>query len=115
MDTRDFRIRAFLHIKNEGMARGLHNHILGDYENAVDINSGSPHQEMRQLTLNDTWEVHYDLTFSSELEDIATGLYNHTKNISHTIGYGSIERCGHRIKQPCEIIDNWGQRPLEEV
>jgi len=77
---RDFRVRAFLHIENEGAARGLYNHIQGVMGEAVDINPDRLNAEMRMLTLNDSWNVKYDLAFPPDKQDIAEGLFNHTKN-----------------------------------
>ncbi len=111
---KDFRVKAYLYIVNEGVARGLHNHVLGVYDDAVDINPDSPYAEMRHLDLGDTWIVEYDLAYPPDKQDIAEGLFNHTKNtaINHSTlcptgaeCYVSIERCGHRIKQGCDPIE----------
>jgi len=117
---KDFRVRAFLYIENEGAARGLYNHIQGGIDDAVDINPDSPNAEWKQLDLNDSWTVTYDLCFPPELQDTAEGLFNHTKNVARNnaiklpgaeegdqTGFVSIERCGHRTKQGCELIERY--------
>ena len=117
---RDFRVRAFLYIQNEGRARGLYNHIQGVMSEAVDINPETPQAEMKQLDINDSWTIAYDLCYPFEFQSEAEGLFNHTKNIAinHAIklpgaseldeaGFVSIERCGHRTKQSCELIERY--------
>ncbi len=111
-DHRDFRVRAFLHIENEGVARGLRNHVDAVSVDAVDINPGAPNAEPKSLRLNDTWEVTYDMCFPPDKQAEAEGLFNHTENVPRDHGYGSIERCGHRTKQPCEVVETWGQVPV---
>ncbi len=120
MPERDFRVRAFLYIQNEGRARGLYNHVLGQEEKAVDINAGAPNAEMKKLEIGDNWTVKFDLCFPPEFQSMAEGLYQHTENMARNqavplpnptewqdTGFVSIERCGHRIKQSCEIIDRY--------
>ena len=117
---RDFRVRAFLYFVNEGVARGLYNHILGQEDKAVDINPGKPNAELKKLEVGDHWTVEFDLCFPPEFQDTAEGLYQHTKNmaIQHATklpnpanlqdtGSVSIERCGHRIKQGCTPIEKY--------
>ena len=50
-DERDFRVRAFLYIENEGVATGLYDHLLDVKDEAVDINPDSPNAEMRLMYL----------------------------------------------------------------
>ncbi len=120
MDNRDFRVRAFLYIQNEGRARGLFNHIQGVMGDALDINPDSPNAEMKKLTLNDSWTIQCDLDYPPELQDTAEGLFNHTKNVAinnviklpgaeedEETGFVSIERCGHRTKQGCTPIEKY--------
>lgn len=66
---RDFRIRCDLTFphEEEGVARGLIQHLWNQIGKAVNIKSGESGEE---------------------------------------IGYCSLERCGHRINQSCEIIEN---------
>ena len=108
-DNRDFRVRAFLFIENEGVATGLYNHVLGLKDDAVDINPDKSNAEMRYVKLNDYYIVSYDLCFPPDKQGMARGLYNHTKNTpSQQLGddkcYVSLEHCGHRIKEKCELI-----------
>ena len=111
-DNRDFRVRAFLHITNEGVARGLDNHVQGTMVDAVDINPGMASQELKALSLDNHWDVRYDLDFPPDKQDVAEGLFNHTKNVSSVpspypeeTAFVSIERCGHRIDQRCDPIE----------
>ncbi len=114
---RDFRVRAFLYIKNEGVAIGLYDHIQDIIDEAVDINPESPSAEMRLLEIGDNWIVQYDLAFPPDKRGIAIGLFNHTKNIPAVklpnvtefdeTGFVSLERCGHRIKQGCTLIERY--------
>ncbi|KKM19637.1 hypothetical protein LCGC14_1653570 [marine sediment metagenome] len=118
-DDRDFRVRAFLYFVNEGIARGLYNHVLGQEDKAVDINSDEPNAEMKMLDIGDNWTVKFDLCFPPEHQDVAEGLYNHTKNAARNqaqllpnpgeqdTGSVSIERCGHRTGQGCEITERY--------
>ena len=55
-DNRDFRVRAFLYIVNEG---------------------------------------------------VATGLYDHVLDVKDEAGFVSLEKCGHRIGVPCEIVERY--------
>ena len=115
-DNRDFRIRAYLYIKNEGVARGLYNHVMGLWDEAVDINPDSPHAEMRKVEIGGSYIVNYDLCFPPDKQTEAEGIFNHTKNMAENhatkvpnagevgeTGYVSLERCGHRTKQQCEM------------
>ena len=115
-DNRDFRVRAFLYMENEGVATGLYNHVLGVVDEAADINPDSPNAEMRLLEIGDNWIVEYDLCFPPDKQGIARGLFNHSKNSpgvsklpgaseDEETGFVSIERCGHRIQAGCEIIE----------
>ena len=89
-------------------------------DDAVDINPDSPNAEWKQLDLNDNWTVEYDLAYPPELQDTAEGLFNHTKNVAlnnaiklpgaeegDKTGFVSLERCGHRIKEGCELIERY--------
>ena len=69
MDQRDFRIRCDFAFppEEEGVARGLIQHLLNQISKAVRINPGQPNEER---------------------------------------GYVSLERCGPRINQACEVIEN---------
>ncbi len=117
MDDRDFRVRAYLYIENEGVATGLYDHALDVIDEAVDINTDSPNAEMRLLEIGDNWIVEYDLAFPPDKQGIAIGLFNHTKNIPavplpnpdefEETGFVSLERCGHRIKESCEVTDRY--------
>ena len=111
---RDFRVRAYLYFENESVALGLYDHILDVKDEAVDINPDSPNAEMRLLEVGDNWIVEYDLAFPPKKEGTARGLFNHTKNVpslptpeGFADAFGSIENCGHRIKQSCEIIERY--------
>ena len=114
---RDFRVRAFLYIENEGVAVGLYDHVLDVKDDAVDINPDTPHAEMRLVEIGDTWIVEYDLAFSPDKQGMAIGLFNHSKNISavklpgagegEETGFVSIERCGHRIRASCDITERY--------
>ncbi len=114
---RDFRVRAFLYIKNEGVALGLYDHVLDIKDEAVDINSDTPYAEMRLLEIGDSWIVEYDLAFPPDKQGMAIGLFNQTKNIptvklpnagyGEETGFASIERCGHRLHLSCEIIERY--------
>lgn len=116
MDNRDFRVRAFLYIVNEGVARGFYNHIKDVMVDAVDINPGCPNAELRTLVLSDSWKVTLDLAFPPDKQGAAIGLFNQAKNIpaiplpntyeGQETGFASIKRCGHRIGVGCEIIEN---------
>tara|TARA_R100001530_G_scaffold120865_1_gene88190 strand:- start:188 stop:562 length:375 start_codon:yes stop_codon:yes gene_type:complete len=119
-DNRDFRVRAFLYIKKEGVARGLFNHIQGVMGEAVDINAGEPNAEMKQLELNTSWTVFCDLCFPPDKQSEAEGLFNHSKNTARKhgkllpnpdddidTGSVSIERCGHRTKQSCTVTETY--------
>ena len=114
-DNRDFRVRAFLYIKNEGVAIGLYDHVMDVKDDAVDINPDTPHAEMRLVEIGDSWIVEYDLAFPPDKQGMAIGLFNHTKNIravklpgaSDETGFVSIERCGHRIRESCEVIEKY--------
>ena len=120
IDNRDFRVRAFLYFVNEGVARGLYNHVLGQEGKAVDINAEAPNAEMKELEISANWTVKFDLAFPPEYQDTAEGLYQHTRNMATNkaiklpnagelddTGSVSIERCGHRIKQRCELIERY--------
>ncbi len=114
---KDFRVRAFLYFENEGVALGLYDHVLDVKGEAVDINPNSPNVEMRLVEIGDNWVVDYDLAFSPDKKGIAQGLFNHTKNIptvklpnpenGEETGFVSIEQCGHRTKQRCDIIERY--------
>lgn len=114
-DERDFRVRALLYIENQGVAQGLYNHVLGVKDDAVDINPNMPNAEPRKVEIGDAWIVEYDLCFPLEHEDVAIGLFNHTKNIpviplpgageGEETGFIWIERCGHRRRESCETIE----------
>lgn len=114
---RDFRVRAFLYIKNEGVALGLYDHVQDVREQAVDINPDQANAEMRKLEIGDTWIVEYDLAFPPDEHGLAIGLFNQSKNINavklpsagerEETGYVSLERCGHRIEQSCELIERY--------
>ena len=111
---RDFRVRAFLYIKNEGTAIGLYDHVQDIYDEAVDITPNSPTAEMRLLEIGDDWIVLYDLAFPPDRQGMAIGLFNHTKNIlteqacpMRNPCFVSLERCGHRIAQACEIVERY--------
>ena len=41
MDNRDFRVRAYIYIENEGVATGLYDHVMDVKGEAVDINPDS--------------------------------------------------------------------------
>ena len=112
MDGRDFRVRAFVHIPNEGAARGLEGHVRGPMGDAVDINSGMANQELKTLSLDNHWDVRFDLCFPPDKQDVAEGLFNHTKNVPSVpspypeeIAFVSMERCGHRIGVSCNITE----------
>ncbi len=114
---RDFRVRAYLHILNEGMALGFYDHILDVYDEAVDINPGSPNAEMRKVEIGDSWIVEYDLAFPPDKQGVARGLFNHSKNIpaiplpnpseDEETGFVSLDRCGHRVGESCELIERY--------
>ncbi len=117
---RDFRVMAFLYFVNEGVARGLYNHVLGLEDKAVDINPALPNAEPKKLEVNDHWTVEFDLCFPTESQDTAEGLYNHTKNVAmnqaiklpnpdegQDTGSVSLERCGHRTNQGCTPIERY--------
>lgn len=111
---RDFRVRAYLFIKNEGTALGLYDHVLSVEDKAVDINPDKPNAEMKLVEIGGGWIVDFDLAFPPDKQRIAKGLFNHTKNIKAVklsgegeTGFVSIERCGHRIKQGCEPIERY--------
>ncbi len=116
-DNRDFRVRAFLYIVNEGVATGLYDHVMDVKGEAVDINPDSPNAEMRLVELGDSWIVEYDLVFPPDKQGMAIGLFNHTKNVpavklpgageDDEAGFVSLEKCGHRIGVPCEIIERY--------
>ena len=117
MENRDFRVRAYIYIENEGVATGLYDHVMDVKDEAVDINPDSPNAEMRLVELGDSWIVEYDLAFPPDKQGMAIGLFNHTKNISSVklpgagefdeTGFVSLERCGHRIKESCEVIERY--------
>ncbi len=115
MDNRDFRVRAFLYIENEGVALGLYDHVLDVGDEAVDINSDTPHAEMRLVEIGDAWVVDYDLAFPPDKRGMAIGLFNHSKNIpavklpgaDEETGFVSLERCGHRTREACELIERY--------
>ena len=104
-DDRDFRVRANLYITNEGVALGLYDHVQDVIDEAVDINPGRPNAEMRLLEIGDSFIVEYDLSFPPDKQGVAIGLFNHTKNVPSTTGFISLERCGHRINESCELIE----------
>ncbi|KKN22971.1 hypothetical protein LCGC14_0909740 [marine sediment metagenome] len=114
---RDFRVRAYLYIKNEGVALGLYDHLIDVKDEAVDINPGMSNAEMRLVEIGDSWIVDYDLAFPPDKQGVAIGLFNQTKNIKavklpnaeegEETGFVSLERCGHRIKESCEIIERY--------
>ena len=116
-DNRDFRVRAFLYIENEGVATGLYHQVLNLMDEAVDINPDKPNAEMRLLEIGDSWIVEYDLAFPPDKQGMAKGLFNHTKNIKavplpnpdefQETGFVSLEKCGHRINQSCELIERY--------
>jgi len=68
---------------------------------------------------NRDFRVRCDLTYPKENQGVAIGLINHIKNlIDRAIniypgepieekGYLYIERCGHRIGEPCEVIERY--------
>lgn len=68
-------------------------------------------------TDNRDFRVRIDLDFDPANEGVARGLFNHAVaqiakavNInpgsdSQEIGYVSLERCGHRIGEPCEVTE----------
>lgn len=117
MAERDFRVRAFLYILNEGVALGLYDHVIDIQDDAVDINPDSPAAEMRLVEIGDAYIVEYDLAFPPEQQGMAIGLFNQSKNIPAVklptedeygeTGYASLERCGHRIGQPCSVIERY--------
>ncbi len=120
MPERDFRVRAYLYIENEGVALGLYDHVQDVKDEAVDINPDSPNAEMRLLEVGDSWIVDYDLCFPPDKQGMARGLFNHTKNIARNnavklpgadedeeTGFVSLESCGHRIKQRCDSIERY--------
>ena len=61
--------------------------------------------------------IRIDLTFPPDKEGIARGLFTHIKNrmdgavninpggINEELGYVSLERCGHRIGEPCDLVE----------
>lgn len=115
---RDFRVRALLYIENEGVAVGLYDHVLDVKDEAVDINPNKPNAEPRKVEIGDSYVVEYDLAFPPENQGMAQGLFNYSKNLSgvsklpnpdegQETGFVSIERCGHRIKESCEIIERY--------
>ncbi len=115
---RDFRVRAFLYISNQGQAQGLYNHVQGTRMDAVDINPEMPFAEIRKLELGDSFTVTYNLCFPPDKQTEAEGLFNHSKNLpgvsklpgaspDEETGFVSMERCGHRTKQPCEITERY--------
>ena len=116
-DNRDFRVRAFLYIKNEGIAVGLYDHVLDVKGEAVDINPSQPNAEMRLVEIGDSWIVEYDLAFPPDKQGMAIGLFNHTKNISavklpgagedEPTGFVLLERCGHRIRKACDLVERY--------
>ncbi len=110
-DKRDFRVHAYLFIENEGVARGLYNHVLGVKDQAIDINPNKPNAEMRFVKLDNHYFVYFDLCFPPDKKGVAEGLYNHTKNTpsQHSPDpeqecYVSLEHCGHRLKLSCTLI-----------
>ena len=114
MPERDFRVRAFLFIENEDRALGLYDHVEDVKDEAVDINLDQPNAEMRMLEIGDAWIVEYDLAFPPDKQGAAIGLFNHTKNIPATPspegfadGFVSLENCGHRVNQSCELIERY--------
>ena len=114
MDERDWRVRANLYLTNKGVATGLFNHVKGLENDAVDINPGQPNAEPKFVRLENHWEVFYDLCFPPDKQDIAQGLYNHTKNVKSNkspdpmiVCGGSIERCGHRLGIRCDTIGKY--------
>ena len=117
MAEKDFRVRAFLYIENEGVAIGLYDHVLDVKVDAVDINPNTPYAEMRLVEVGDSWMVEYDLAFPSDKQGMAIGLFNHSKNIpavkvpgvgeNEETGFVSLERCGHRIHESCEVIERY--------
>ena len=110
---RDFRVRAYQYIVSESTALSHYNHVMGLYDSAVDINPDKPNAEPRLVEIGDSWIVEYDLTFPFDKEGMARGLFNHTKNIPAVklpdgkTGFVSLERCGHRIKQRCDILERY--------
>lgn len=65
------------------------------------------------------FRIRCDLVFPSEEEGTARGLINHLWNQTGKavninpgtdlaeIGYVSLERCGHRIGEACEVIERY--------
>jgi len=111
---KDWRVRANLYFTNKGRATGLFNHVKGLEPDAIDINPGQPNAEPRFIKVEDHYFVRYDLCFPPDKQDIAQGLYNHTKNVKSLpspdediVCGGSIERCGHRIKERCEFTEKF--------
>lgn len=120
MDNRDYRVRAFLYIKNEGWAQGLYNHVLDTRDEAVDINPDAFNAEMRFVEIGDSYIVVFDLAFPPDKQGTANGLFNHTKTTAENhakplpnadegeeTGFVSIEKCGHRIRASCEPIERY--------
>ena len=115
---RDFRVRALLYIEDEIRALDLYDHVLDVKDEAVDINPGKPNAEMRMVEIDDNWVVEYDLAFSPSNQGSAIGLFNHSKNFpgvsklpnpdeGQETGFVSLERCGHRIGQGCDLIERY--------
>ena len=64
------------------------------------------------------FRIRIDLTFPPSKEGVARGLLLHIQNQmdeavninpgadNEEAGYCSLERCGHRIDKPCEVIEN---------
>lgn len=63
------------------------------------------------------FRIRIDLNFDSANERVARGLYRHAVaqiakainvngiDITKEVGYVSLERCGHRLKLPCDEIE----------
>ncbi len=89
-DERDFRVRAFLFIENEGVARGLYNHVLGVKDDAVDINPGEPNAEMRYVKLEDTIDG-FEAILKGELDEYSERAFLFAGTIDEVIKRGKAE------------------------
>lgn len=109
---RDFRVKAFLYIKNETRALDLYDHVLNVKDKAVDINAESPNAETRLVEIGGNYVVVYDLCFPPDKQGQALGLFYHSKNLpgvtklpnpdkEEETGFAEIHRCGHRTGQSC--------------
>ena len=116
MAEKDFRVRCKLRFSNQGVANGLANHLANQIEKTVNINEGQANQELVYVQVNGTSVVEANLNFPPENEDVSKGVFNHLKGVFDKaippinpldIHFISMERCGHRIKELCEVIEKY--------